>query len=91
MTGQQAMLPDPSDSRIWPRFIEDGGIAHGQWMKACAEGAFVGQCTCGDYLTPRRPEQVGKRTDYTAVCRSSSCDKEVCAPGGRLRSRTRGA
>lgn len=89
MSAQEPLIHEPAAAGLWRRFVEDGAINHGQWMRACAEGGFVGECPCGDYLMPRRPEQVGsRRVDYSAVCRSGGCDKEVCAPGGRLRIRT---
>ena len=68
----------------------DDQVDHGRWMRACAEGGFVGQCRlCGGYLRPLRPHEVtGHRTDYEAQCINSACEHSVLAPGGRTQRRS---
>jgi hypothetical protein len=77
---------NPLDHGLWARYHDHGEILHGAWMRACAEGSFVGTCRhCGDYLIPLRPHQVnGKRTDYEAHCHASTCGAIMLAPCGRV-------
>lgn len=73
----------PADGGLWARYITDGHINEAAWRNACDGGGLVGTCTgCGGYLRPQPPEKQRGRTDYTAVC--TSCDREICAPGGRI-------
>jgi hypothetical protein len=77
---------DPRQQRLWPRFIDDGQIVHGQWLRAIAERKYVGTCRhCGQGLIPRTPYHVtSTRTDYQADCRDRDVCRWVCAmPGGR--------
>lgn len=82
---------DPSQHGIWDRFVDAGDVInHAAWLRACAEGGFVGTCrACGDFLLPQPPDERDGRHDYTAVCRSGNdgpgkgCGHEVNAPGGR--------
>lgn len=90
---------DALDHGLWARFAEGDRIDHAAWLRAGAEGGFVGSCRrCGDYLTPLYPDDRGKeRFDYEAHCRRhivvtyvdgkrhvEGCGAEVNAPGGRL-------
>jgi hypothetical protein len=89
---------NPAVHGLWKRFVDEHHINHGAWLRACAEGAWVGTCRhCGDYLIPRQPQQIGERWDYEAHCRSpvreshvdgrrvvTGCGQILCAPGGRL-------
>ena len=90
---------------LWKRFVYNGSIVHGAWLRATAEGLWVGTCTrCGDYLVPLPALQVRGRWDYEAACRSqvrittvdgvrsvTGCGQVMTAPGGRLaRHRTGG-
>jgi hypothetical protein len=60
-------------------------IDHGSWLRARAEGGFVGTCRrCGDYLVPRIPDEHGGRIDYEADCRNEACRYTIMAPGGRV-------
>jgi hypothetical protein len=80
---------DPLAHSLWTRFVDNGRIEHGAWLRACAEGGFVGTCRlCGSYLRPRHPEQHGTRTDYEAVCVSASCEHIVLCVGGRTLARS---
>lgn len=80
---------DPAQHGLWQRFVDGDQVAHGAWLRACAEHTFVGTCrVCGDYLTPAYPEQLDGRTDYEARCRSERCGHTVVAPGGRLLRRS---
>lgn len=90
---------DPALHGLWKRYVEDGRIRDGEWLRACESGEFVGTCRhCGDYLVPRRPMRVGSRWDYEAECRDQTresrvdghrvvtgCGHTIAAPGGRLR------
>lgn len=85
LPGTPAPTFNPMDHGLWKRFIEDGQINHGQWLRARAEGQWVGTCRrCGDYLTPEAPDEHGQRTDYQASCRSDKCGYVMSAPGGRI-------
>lgn len=79
---------NPLDHGLWARYRAGNEIEHAAWMRACAEGAWVGTCRrCGDYLIPLRPHQVsGKRTDYEAHCRNDACGAIVLACCGRVLS-----
>lgn len=78
---------DPREHRIYRRFIDGAGhIDHAQWLRAMAEGTWVGTCRrCGDYLIPQRPQDISStRTDYQADCRNVEGCGWVCSmPGGR--------
>lgn len=82
MSAQEPLIHAPAAAGLWRRFIDAGAINQAAWMRACTEGGLVGDCSCGGYLAPRKPEKVAGRMDYTATCRQ--CAREVCAPGGRL-------
>jgi hypothetical protein len=85
VTGQERLDGMPvGNGRIWRAFQVNGVVAHGKWLRACAEGAFVGDCHCGGLLAPAPPVQVAGRTDYLARCRSPGCGAERLAPGGRV-------
>lgn len=98
-TRQTSTTFNPAIHGLWKRFVENGTIRHGEWLRACAAGEFVGTCRhCGDYLIPAHPLQVGQRWDYEAQCRSkatssivdgarhvSGCGHVMAAPGGRLK------
>lgn len=62
---------NPLDHGLWARYRSGNQIDHAAWMRACADGSWVGTCRrCGDYLLPLRPYQINaKRTDYEAHCR----------------------
>ena len=63
---------NPLDHGLYRHLVDaEGFIIHTLWMRACAEGLFVGTCRrCGDYLIPARPDEVtNQRTDYEAACR----------------------
>lgn len=89
---------DPAVHGLWKRFVDNGQIRDGEWLRACAAREFVGTCRfCGDYLVPFRPMRVGSRWDYEAECRSgvqesnvdgkrvvTGCGHTIAAPGGRL-------
>ena len=104
MPDQEALPPteherfDPLAQGLWARYRIGNEINHSMWMRACAEGSYVGTCRrCGDYLIPLRPYQVNtKRTDYEAHCRREvvirlidgvrsveGCGYIICAPNGR--------
>lgn len=58
-------------------------IVHGRWLRACAEGNWVGECrTCGGYLRPEEPEEHDRRFDYEASC--TTCGHIILAPDGRV-------
>lgn len=61
-------------------------IQHGRWLRACAEGTFVGQCryrSCDGDLRPEDPVEHERRFDYyEASC--SACGHVVAAPDGRV-------
>lgn len=78
----QTLDGSPVGAGLWPAYVADGAVYEPAWLRAVHDSGFVGNCTCGGYLRPRRPEKVGSRTDYAAVC--VSCSKEIDAPGGRL-------
>lgn len=86
MPEQEALVPGVAG--LWRQVLDaNGNVDRGAWLRIRSEGGFVGSCTCGGYLVPRAPEQVGKnRTDYAAECRNAACAKEICAPGGRLKT-----
>lgn len=102
---QQTLTGDvPHDAGIWRRLVGGAGqIDHAAWMRACAEGSFVGTCRqCGDYLIPERPRDITDgRTDYEARCRNehhaqgrgatrtvTGCGWTTTAPGGRIQRRS---
>lgn len=87
MSGQEPLIHTPAAAGLWRRFVAQGAVDHAAWIHACNDGGLVGDCTCGGYLHPERPQKHGARTDYTATCRR--CSREVCAPGGRLSKRRR--
>jgi len=79
--------PAASGPRLWARFLDSSWtVIHGEWMRACAENAFVGVCDCGGYLSPDRPEELLGRIDYHARC--TVCRRDVDAPGGRVLRRS---
>ena len=90
----QETLPSPNgqpfnalEHGLWDRFKDGDHINHAAWMRACAEGAFVGSCRlCGAYLRPSYPDAVGNRTDYQAAC--SGCSWAFNAPSGRILQRS---
>jgi hypothetical protein len=64
---------------------EKGVIDHGKWLRAKAEGHFVGECRrCGDVLLPLTPRELNsQRTDYGAECRNrEGCGWECVAVAG---------
>lgn len=87
---------------ITGRFDKHGytEIDHHAWMRACAEGAFIGTCRrCGAYLLPRRPREHDGAFEYEGYCRRASesmynaltgvrtvsgCGWEFAAPRGRV-------
>lgn len=90
---------DPSQHGLWDRVVSGGRILHEAWLRAVAEGAFVGTSRrCGAYLRPdAADDRGGGRFDYVARCTNESvsgatdgrysvagCGAEMCAPGGRL-------
>ena len=77
---------NPLDHGLWARYKTGNQVDHAAWMRACAEGSWVGTCRlCGDYLIPVRPHQANaKRTDYEAHCRAEACGWILNAPGGRI-------
>ena len=94
---------NPAVHGLWKRFVDDGRINHGAWLRACAEGTWVGTCRrCGDYLVPLQPAERGRgHWEYEAACRTpavlstvdgvrraSGCGKTICAPGGRTLHRS---
>lgn len=63
--------------------VYDDYIQHGRWLRARAEGSWVGECrTCGGYLAPEEPWEHNHRTDYEAAC--IKCGHVVMAPNGRV-------
>lgn len=85
--GQQTLTGDvPRDAGLWSRYVHNGQVDHAAWLRARAEGQFVGTCRqCGDYLVPDAPHDHAGRTDYTARCRrGDACRYELTAPGGRV-------
>lgn len=85
LPGTSGRTFNPMDHGLWKRFITDGEINHGAWLRARAEGQWVGTCRrCGDYLVPQSPQEHGNRTDYEADCRNEKCGFVMMAPGGRV-------
>lgn len=80
--GDRPASPAPKTG-LYKRMLDDHGmVVHREWLRAMAEGRPVGLChLCTDLLIPQRPEQVGRRTDYEAVCRH--CGWICNAPNGR--------
>jgi hypothetical protein len=75
---------NPAMHGLWKRFVDNGVVVHGEWMRAAAARELVGTCrVCGAHLRPRHPAEVGHpvRWEYEAEC--VSCGQIVCAPGGR--------
>lgn len=83
-TGQHMF--NPMDHGLWKRFVDsDGRINHAAWLRARAEGQWVGTCRrCGDYLIPEAPHEHDNRSDYQASCRNDGCGYVMTAPGGRI-------
>jgi hypothetical protein len=77
---------DPLAHGLWKRFVDNGCVVHGAWLRACAEGSFVGTCRiCCDYLAPRHPHEArAGRYDYEYQCRNVQCGQIYNAPGGRM-------
>lgn len=75
MADQETLISQPHHNPLnhglWARYVDGDTINHAAWLRACAEGGYVGTCRrCGDYLKPRYPNEVSdRRTDYEAHCR----------------------
>jgi hypothetical protein len=80
---------DPFIHSLWKRFVDNGCVVHGAWLRACAENSYVGTCRiCGDYLIPRHPYAVRAGYDYEYQCRNVQCGHIYNAPGGRSFARS---
>lgn len=91
MTSQQAPLThQPGEGGLWRKVLDGNTVNHSAWLRARAEGSFVGNCRrCGDYLIPAEPQQRGSGFDYAAYCRQTdTCRYELAAPGGRVLRRS---
>lgn len=88
MTDGPALVHNPLASGLYRSVVPRGDeVDHGRWMRACAEGSFVGECRhCGGYLRPRHPEEHGGRTEYEATC--VTCSAGVLAPNARTLRRS---
>jgi hypothetical protein len=90
---------DPTQHGLWSRVVEAGRISHPVWLRAVAEGGFVGTCRrCGSYLRPLPADDRGNGLfDYEAQCENrhsstvadgvrtvAGCGAVMVAPGGRL-------
>lgn len=83
-----ALIHNPLDSGFYRHLVTFDEVNHGQWMRACAEAAAVGECRiCGAHLNPRYPDQRSSgRFDYEATC--ANCGQTYTAPGGRVLRRS---
>lgn len=84
---------NPLDHGLWQRYTTGDTINHAAWLRARAEGSFVGTCrTCAGHLAPRPPEHHGILIWYEATC--ITCHKPYAAPahqweaGGRALRRS---
>lgn len=91
MAEQEAMTDgreqhDPLVHGLWTRFVDNGRIVHGAWLRACAERSHVGTCReCGNYLAPVHPYEVRPGCfDYEYHCTDTACGHTHNAPGGRM-------
>lgn len=87
MPEQDALIPGrpADDGGLWKRFVHNGLIDHGAWLRARAEHAPVGTCRwCSNHLVPQAPQdRGGQRCDYEATCQDPNCGYVLVAPGGR--------